>query len=1269
MNEDQQKELREQMEIRIVALLLGEASAFETAEIEQAIQKDAELAAFHDQMRRTIGLTREAFPQFSVGSPTAVEPPKLSPERRAALLAHFQRGKVAAAPAVLPKRARRRWLLPTSLAAGFVLFASVILSLNSRRFYRAARVTPLPGGGVQSFAAARGDGEMERESSPVQSFPLLSKKPADSTKTVVAGGDSTKIIVERSGAAYAVDSGRSDFAAVAPVQPKPVAPAKPAPKVFLPQSQRTPEAATPAIETELVAKLSPAGQVLVGGSMTPLNELGFDAPGDHGGPAVAVDYYNDSTFANAGQIAKAGGKSYSGKGIKNNEQRNEPARVLSGDQNVSGGVTVPVQTWAAADGLKHGGGGFGGGIPGAGRAGLAVNQKSEWADHNGDGLQGSAPAANDSGLGRYAYSVVPPSKPAEQNAQRSLALGDQPVAGQWFKNLSDDGAVTAVNGIELVRESGGVQSTNVTVNFSETHGAAVSGTLNYGLAPSGNGRGPAPLSEDNRITSGLQPADGTVKLGSVPQLALPAAPPAASSPAPDGRWIANDSFGVVVNGSAPAPQTRSAFTIPMNQAIPREPDDSTIRSKDLATFYRGEGEKESLEVNGDSVERRAKDDIGGLRNLETAGGIGAKRKLTGKVEDALSLDYDTGRSAATKESKSLGLEKAQSAESLQLEDKSSSVNAGYAQIPPASDPQASTPLLAARPVVINEIMANPVPKEEFQKKRDSKMDPAGNRLVADDEKVMIPSLQASQKQVLIEARVLEPTTPPANTSINDLIINEDAGIQIAPEPVLRAESADALKLGKRPYFQTKRDLESDQKKAGARKAAPSIPPTPQPEINTRENRFSTFSLNVSDVSFKLAAASLENSVMPDPASIRVEEFLNAFNYHDPAPQAGARLAFAWERARYPFAHNRDILRFSIQTAARGREPQKPLNLVILLDNSGSMERADRVQIVREAMKVLANQLQPQDRISVVAFARTARLCVDGMAGGKPKDFLEKVLDLNPDGGTNLEDALGLAYATAAKHFQATGMNRVILLTDGAANLGSVEPEVLKRKVVVQRLKGIALDCFGIGWEGYNDDLLEVLSHNGDGRYGFLDRPEEAAPEFANQLAGALNVAAADVKTQVEFNPRRVTTYRQIGYAKHQLTKEQFRDNKVDAAEIAASESGNALYVIEVNPEGSGPIGVARVRYKIPATGEYVEQEWTLPYQPKVATLDQSSPALRLATTAAAFGEWLARSPFAGEVKPSALQTLLNGVCETYTPDSRPQRLSSMIRQAQAIGGK
>jgi secreted protein with Ig-like and vWFA domain len=263
----------------------------------------------------------------------------------------------------------------------------------------------------------------------------------------------------------------------------------------------------------------------------------------------------------------------------------------------------------------------------------------------------------------------------------------------------------------------------------------------------------------------------------------------------------------------------------------------------------------------------------------------------------------------------------------------------------------------------------------------------------------------------------------------------------------------------------------------------------------------------------------------------------------------------------------------------------------------------------------------------------------------------------------------LAYATAIKHFQPKGNNRVILLTDGAANLGNVEPEELKKKVVEHRKKGIALDCFGIGWEGYNDDLLEVLSHNGDGRYSFLNDPDQAGPDFANQLAGALSVAAADVKTQVEFNPSRVTAFRQIGYAKHQLTKEQFRDNTVDAAEIAAAESGNALYVIQVNPEGSGPLGVVRVRYKVPDTGEYVEQEWTLAYQAQVPGLDQAGAAMRLAAVSGAFGEWLARNPYATEVNLNTLPNYLNGVPESFSPDPRPKQLVVMIRQAAALGGK
>ncbi len=448
-----------------------------------------------------------------------------------------------------------------------------------------------------------------------------------------------------------------------------------------------------------------------------------------------------------------------------------------------------------------------------------------------------------------------------------------------------------------------------------------------------------------------------------------------------------------------------------------------------------------------------------------------------------------------------------------------------------------------------------------------------------------------------------------------------------------------------------------------------VPLAVLPETVTAEQPMSTFSLNVSDVSFKLAEAGLESGVLPDPAGIRSEEFINAFDYHDADPAVGVPISFAWERARYPFAQNRDVLRFSIRTAAQGRAAGIPLNVVLLLDNSGSMERADRVRIIREGLRVLAAQLKPQDKLSVVTFARTARLWVDGVPGDQAGAALGKVASLRPEGGTNLEEALRAGYETARRHFQTGGINRVVILTDGAANLGEVSPATLRKLVEEQRRQGIALDCFGIGWEGYNDDLLESLSRNGDGRYGFINTPEAAAGDFAGQLAGALRVAASDVKVQVEFNPARVRLFRQVGYVRHQLTKEQFRDNTVDAAELGAAESGTALYVIEPLPQGSGPLAKVRVRYKVPGTTDYREQEWVVGWIGNAPPLSLAPPSLRLAASAGAFSEWLAMSPFAGDVTPDRLLPLLQGVPETYGTDPKPGRLESMIRQAKSISGK
>ncbi|HEX3627335.1 MAG TPA: von Willebrand factor type A domain-containing protein [Verrucomicrobiae bacterium] len=526
------------------------------------------------------------------------------------------------------------------------------------------------------------------------------------------------------------------------------------------------------------------------------------------------------------------------------------------------------------------------------------------------------------------------------------------------------------------------------------------------------------------------------------------------------------------------------------------------------------------------------------------------------------------------------------------------------------------------------------------------------------------------------------TAPQAQDSGGGMLFISGAA-SMPPAPAPKVELKDQARVGLPPQPQRRQNgpidqfyrLDDEQTKTSPAQADKPLPkppanaPIPQPEIQTRDNAFSTFSLNVSDVSFKLAMAALEKGQMPDPASIRSEEFINAFDYHDPEPLQGEPLAFACERARDPFAQERDLLRFSIKAAATGRQDGRALNLVLLLDTSGSMERADRVAIIREALRVLSSQLQPRDVVSVVTFARTARLWADGVPGDQAGATLDQVGSITPEGGTNLQEAMRLAYEVALHHFIAGGMNRVVLLTDGAANLGNVDPQTLTQKVDAERRQGIALDCFGIGWDDYNDDLLEQLSSNGDGRYAFINSPGAATTEFAAKLAGALQVAAEDVKVQVEFNPNRVTAWRQIGYAKHQLTKEQFRDNTVAAGAIASREAGNALYVIQTNPDGEGPIATVHVRYRVPGTQDVHEHSWSVDYTGAAPELAQSSPPMRLAASAAEISEWLADSPFAQEVTPDQLLNYMSGVPQIYGTDERPKQLEWLIREGKSVSGK
>ncbi len=435
------------------------------------------------------------------------------------------------------------------------------------------------------------------------------------------------------------------------------------------------------------------------------------------------------------------------------------------------------------------------------------------------------------------------------------------------------------------------------------------------------------------------------------------------------------------------------------------------------------------------------------------------------------------------------------------------------------------------------------------------------------------------------------------------------------------------------------------------------------ETPTAEKSDSTFSLNVSDVSFKLAKSALAEGKRPEVATVRAEEFVNALDYGDDRPTQAEKVSCEFEQGAHPFLSQRNLLRLSMSTASLGRNAGTPLRLTLLLDQSGSMERADRVESLKRAFALLSAQLNANDEVTLIGFARTPRLLAERVKGNEVAKLAEIIANPITEGGTNLEEALSTGIQLAKQQFLKGAQNRVILLTDGAANLGDAKPETLAMQVESMRKAGIAFDACGVGADGLNDEVLSSLAKKGDGRYYFLDRPEDADEGFARQIAGALRPAAKNVKVQVLFNPERVTSFKLYGFEKHQLKKEDFRNDKVDAAEMAAEESGVALYHFEPNPEGRGDVGTVSVRFLDTASNEMVERTWLIPYEPQVAFFNKADPRLRLAGVAGLFAERLKGSAVGERVELKRLRQELLDLKARFGNQPRVHELETMLRQA------
>lgn len=462
-------------------------------------------------------------------------------------------------------------------------------------------------------------------------------------------------------------------------------------------------------------------------------------------------------------------------------------------------------------------------------------------------------------------------------------------------------------------------------------------------------------------------------------------------------------------------------------------------------------------------------------------------------------------------------------------------------------------------------------------------------------------------------------------------------------------------------------------KQSARQPRPRVVPEPQEkqqqpdltklmeEIAATEDPYSTFSLNISDASFQVAQAALAKGERPDPAGIKVEQFYNAVDYGDPAPSAGEPVAVAIEQSAHPVIPGRNLVRVALKTAAAGRSAAQPLRLTLLVDQSGSMVREDRRAAMDKALAGLAGLLTKNDLVTVVGFSRTPRLLADGMPGDKAEKLAELVNQAASEGGTNLEEAIKLGEQMAERNKLAGAQNRIVLFTDGAANLGNADPVRLAEKVKQLRQKGIAFDIAGIAADGLNDELLGELARNGNGRYYVVGKG--ADDNFAKQLAGAFHPAAENVKVQVRFNPERVGRYKLIGFEKDRLKTEDFRNDAVDAAELAAEEAGVAVYQVEPLPGGNGELGEVSVRFRDAASAQMVERTWTIPHDSGAPAIDRATPSMQLAVLSMLAAEKLKGGPLADAIDFKQLTAPSANVKQFY---GNTGRVGEVLRMVDAL---
>jgi Ca-activated chloride channel homolog len=439
-----------------------------------------------------------------------------------------------------------------------------------------------------------------------------------------------------------------------------------------------------------------------------------------------------------------------------------------------------------------------------------------------------------------------------------------------------------------------------------------------------------------------------------------------------------------------------------------------------------------------------------------------------------------------------------------------------------------------------------------------------------------------------------------------------------------------------------------------------------PTLDTDEERFSVFAADVDTASYSLTRSYLGSGVLIPEAAVRVEEFVNSFDYDHPAPvkRAPIRLtAAAFPSPSRPGYH-------VLQLGLRARDPapgsRKPLHLVLVVDGSGSMALGGRLHLVRRSLGFLLRQLDERDRVGLVVFQARGRVLLELTPATEREKILQALDDIRPDGSTNVQSGIALGYALLARAPERGVTERVVLCSDGVANTGRLtEADAIFGSIRTQAQRGIAISTVGVGMGNYNDVLLERLAQVGGGSYAYIDDAREAERLFVDRLSSTLEVLARDVKLQVEFDPRVVSRWRLLGYENRRLRSEEFDDDGAAGGAIGPGHSVTALYEIKLH----GPVdalGWFRARYQGPE-GRGSKQE-ALRLDASIVSADYAAApgTARLAHVVAAFAEKLRGSYWVRKLGYDELLALHAQLPDALRERESVRELAELIEDARAL---